>query len=44
MILIAAFIDGVMVDSIRITHESQIPAAKAQLLHFYPEALICRKL
>lgn len=44
MILIAAFIDGIRVDSITVATEAEIPAAKAELLRFYPEAQIFRKL
>lgn len=43
-ILIAAFIDGIRVDSIVVATEAEIPVAKAELLRFYPEAQIYRKL
>lgn len=44
MIIIAAFIDGIRVDSITVTTEAEICGAKAELLRFYPEAKIFRKL
>ncbi len=44
MIVIAAFIDRVRVDSVTVASEAEIPAAKAELLRFYPEAKIFRKL
>ncbi len=44
MIVVAAFIDGVRVDSITVATETDIPAAKEELLRFYPEALIYKKL
>lgn len=43
-ILVAAFIDGIRVDTIKVATEADIPAAKAELLRFYPEAMIYRKL
>lgn len=44
MIIVAAFINGIRVDSIKVSSEAEIPAAKAELLRFYPDALICRKV
>lgn len=44
LILIAAFIDGIRIDSITVLTEEEIPGAKAELLRFYPEAQIYRKL
>jgi hypothetical protein len=44
VIVIAAFIDGVRVDSITVATEAEIATAKAELLRFYPEAQIFRKL
>jgi hypothetical protein len=44
VITIAAFIDGIRVDSITVETEAEIAAAKAELLRFYPEAQIFRKL
>lgn len=44
MIVIAAFIDGIRVDSIQVATEAEIPVAKAELLRFYPEATLYRKL
>ncbi|MFL9904690.1 hypothetical protein PQR71_42295 [Paraburkholderia fungorum] len=44
MITIAAFINGVLTDKIQVASEAEIPAAKAELLRFYPEATIYRKL
>jgi hypothetical protein len=44
MIRIGAFIDGVMVDSVRVSNESEIPMAKSYLLTYYPEAQIYRQL
>lgn len=43
-IVLGAFIDGFLVDSIAFDDESQVPAMKALLLSIYTRAVILRKI